>query len=146
MPRLIQVFAGCTSHFVGFVMRRLIYCLRLVLNFGFACVCSILWALHKQSFFRRSISENILFFNHVHSNTSYAPFLWFLSPVIVDGQINLEAQMNPMLFLAKEASIRALRDPNALTNCYGVGQNQHSSTINQATEQPLTCISAYHRC
>ena len=27
MPRLIWVFAGCTSHFVGFVMRRLIFCL-----------------------------------------------------------------------------------------------------------------------
>ena len=37
MPRLIQVFAGCTCHFVGFVMRRLKYkcCLQLfVSNFS----------------------------------------------------------------------------------------------------------------
>ena len=27
MPKLIWVFAGCTCHFVGFVMHRLIYCL-----------------------------------------------------------------------------------------------------------------------
>ena len=26
MPRLIRVFAGCTCHFVGFVMRRLRFC------------------------------------------------------------------------------------------------------------------------
>ena len=30
MPRLIRVFAGCTCHFVGFVMRRLNYCDRIL--------------------------------------------------------------------------------------------------------------------
>ena len=73
MPRLIGVFAGRTCHFVGFVMRRLIYCvgqqrrlwqacLSLRWCTLFTCVGSFNLFMHSGLCYPRNLDQSIVHF------------------------------------------------------------------------------------